>query len=190
MAKPNSFPILFDEVSQLKISQLKKWGYLKPNQNISGLIEWSISNRVINTIGVEVNTYSDTPIIKLSYTYKKQKKQYIINCVTQLSNLGKGQLHYFICPITGKRSKQLYLIHGVLAHRNAFKGCFYESQLRSKRYREFERIYGGEFELERLYGLLYKKHFKRYYAGKPTKRYLKLMAEINRIEYSPVMSLD
>jgi hypothetical protein len=38
------------------------------------------------------------------------------------------------------------------------------------------------FDSDRLDELLYSKHFKRTYAGKPTKRFLKLMQKINKSE--------
>jgi len=42
------------------------------------------------------------------------------------------------------------------------------------------RVYGSYFELDNLYEELYSKHFKTHYNGKPTKRYLKLLKQINK----------
>ena len=47
------------------------------------------------------------------------------------------------------------------------------------------RMYEKIFATEKLYEELYSKHFKRHYAGKPTKRYLKLMQKIKESESVP-----
>jgi hypothetical protein len=46
-----------------------------------------------------------------------------------------------------------------------------------------DKVYGSYFRLDRLYEELYSKHFKTHYNGRPTKRYLKLMEQINRAEH-------
>ncbi len=62
-------------------------------------------------------------------------------------------------------------------HREAVKG-YYEKQVQSKYYRHLEKTYGPLFQQEKLYKQLHVHHFKRFYNGKPTKRYLKVMAQI------------
>ena len=58
----------------------------------------------------------------------------------------------------------------------------YESQTKSKSWRQIERIYGSYFDLERMYSQLYQKYFKTHYNGKPTKKYLKIANRINQGE--------
>ena len=58
----------------------------------------------------------------------------------------------------------------------------YESQTKSKSWRLMDKVYGSYFKLDELYEELYSKHFKTHYNGKPTKRYLKLLEQINRAE--------
>ena len=70
-----------------------------------------------------------------------------------------------------------------------FQGGMYESQTKSKRWRQWDRLYGGYFELDRLYQQLYSKHFKTHYNGKPTRRYLKLMRKINEGEWIPISEM-
>ena len=38
-----------------------------------------------------------------------------------------------------------------------------------------ERFFGSYFDKEKIFEELYGKHFKKFYKGKPTKRYVKLM---------------
>ena len=58
----------------------------------------------------------------------------------------------------------------------------YESQIQSKKYRQLDKTFGAFFKTDDLYNQLYKKHFKKTYAGKPTKRYLKIMEQIEKAE--------
>ena len=41
---------------------------------------------------------------------------------------------------------------------------------------------GAYFQTDQLYEQLYKKNFKKQYAGKPTKKYLKLTQQIQKAE--------
>ncbi len=65
-------------------------------------------------------------------------------------------------------------------HRSALPSRMYSSQTQSKKWRLMDKVYGCYFDLDRLYEELYSKHFKTHYNGKPTKRYLKLMRQINK----------
>lgn len=89
---------------------------------------------------------------------------------------------FFRCPSTGKLCRKLYSIGGYFLHREAFKGCFYETQIRSKYARFLDSNYGAYFKSESLYLEAGKKHLKKTYAGKPTKKYLKLSKEIQKAE--------
>jgi hypothetical protein len=58
----------------------------------------------------------------------------------------------------------------------------YEKQTQSKKYRQMDKTLGAYFKIENLYSTLYKKHFKKTYAEKPTKKYLRLLAQIQKAE--------
>ncbi len=45
-----------------------------------------------------------------------------------------------------------------------------------------DKTFGAYFKVDDLYSQLYQKHFKKTYAGKPTKRYLKIMRELEQAE--------
>ncbi|MGO3238128.1 MAG: hypothetical protein ACTIKA_07630 [Psychroflexus halocasei] len=61
----------------------------------------------------------------------------------------------------------------------------YETQTQSKKYRQLDKTLGAYFKIDNLYSQLYQKHFKKTYAGKPTKRYLRLMERIDEAENIP-----
>ena len=182
MPKQPTFPTLFDDALQILISKLKEWDYLNPDQIKSGTITWSRNGNERGNISIRVNTVDEQPYIELDYKYREEPRNYKVNLVSMQSNLGKGKVWYFLCPQTNKRCRKLYLIGGYFLHREAFNGCMYESQIQSKKYRQLDKTLGAYYRLDGLYEQLYKKHFKKTYAGKPTKKYLKILSEIEKGE--------
>ena len=61
----------------------------------------------------------------------------------------------------------------------------YEKQTQSKKSRYLDKTLGAYFQSETLYKQLNKKHFKKYYAGKPTKKFIKLSQQIRQAEQIP-----
>ena len=180
MAKFPTFPTLYNKALQIDISKLKGWGYLNPEQIKSATLNWSRNGNPTGSISIQVNTHSEHPYIELDYKYRDEPRNYKVYLTSIPSNLGKGEIWYFICPHTKKRCRKLYLIGGYFLHREAFKGCMYETQTQSKKYRQLDKTLGAYFRTDQLYEQLYKKHFKKTYAGKPTKKYLRIMEQIQK----------
>jgi len=190
MPKPPSFPTTFDSTLQIHISKLKQWGYLLPEQIKSGILSWKCYGNPTGSISIIVNTENAAPFIKLNYKSNGKPRQYNIQLVSIPSNLGIGEIWYFLCPETNKRCRVLYSVDGWFLHRSAFTGCMYEKQTRSKLWRQFDKSFGWMFLIEEYYEKIYSKHFKKYYAGQPTKRYLKLLQLINQAEKTELKSLQ
>lgn len=182
MPKFPTFPTLYDEVLQLSTTKLKEWGYLTLNNIETASITWSSNGSKRAEISIMVCTLTPKAYILLSYNFKDEPRKYEIQLTHVPSNLGKGEIWYFICPQTNRRCRKLYSIGGYFLHREAFNGCMYESQTHSKKYRQIESVYGAYFNLDRLYDQIYKKHFKKTYDGKLTKRYKKILAQLERGE--------
>ncbi len=182
MPKPYTFPTLYDEALQINISKLKEWGYLKPEQIKSGTLTWSRNGNETGKISIRVNTLSNQPYIELDYNFRNEPRYYKVKLVSVSSNLGNGLIWYFLCPKTNKRCRKLYSIDGYFLHREAFQGCLYESQIKSKYAQKIDETLGAFFKSDELHGQLYQKYFKKTYAGKPTKRYLKIMQQIEKVE--------
>ena len=189
MPKPHTFPTLYNEALQISISKLKEWEYLNPEQIKSGTITWSRNGSQTGSISIKVNTHSEQPYIELDYKYRDEPRNYKVYLTSTPSNLNKGEIWYFICPQTKKRCRKLYSIGGYFLHREAFNGCMYESQTQSKKYRQLDKLMAF-FEIENLYSELYKKNFKKTYAGKPTKRYLRIMEQIQKAESIPYHEIE
>jgi hypothetical protein len=185
MPKPHTFPTLYNEALQIHISRLKGWGYLNPEQFISGSLNWSSNGDKIGSISIEANINSDNPFVELIYKYRDEPRNYKVYLTSTPSNLNRGKIWYFICPQTKKRCRVLYSIGGYLLHREAFNGCMYETQTQSKKYRQLDKTLGAYFKSDNLYSELYKKNFKKTYAGKPTKKYLRIMEQIQKAESMP-----
>lgn len=182
MPKPHTFPTLYNEALQIHISKLKGWGYLNPEQIKSGTLNWSSNGNPTGSISIQVNTQSEQPYIELDYKYRDEPRKYKVYLTSTPSNLNRGEIWYFICPQTKKHCRKLYSISGYFLHREAFKGCMYETQTQSKKYRQLDKTLGVYFKSDNLYSELYKKNFKKTYAGKPTKKYLRIMEQIQKAE--------
>lgn len=192
MPKLYTFPTLYNEALQINISKLKVWGYLTPGQIISGVINWSNNGNPTGSISIKICTLDSRPYIELDYKYKDEPRKYKVYLISTPSNLNKGEIWHFLCPHTNKRCRILYSIGGYFLHREAFNGCMYDCQTQSKKYRQLDKTLGAYFRTDKLFEQLYKKHFKKTYAGKPTKKYLKLMHEIQqaeRISHSEIKNL-
>lgn len=178
MAKFSTFPTTYEERKSFSISELQKWGYLVPGGGTSGTIRWSRGGNPTGSIGITVYMDLTAPYISLDYTLNQEKEiSYRVSLVRVASNLGKGYVWYFRCPYTNKLCRKLYSIDGYFMHREAVKG-YYEKQIQSKHYRHIEKTFGPVFQRDKLYEQLYAKHFRKFYNGKPTKRYLKIMAQL------------
>jgi len=53
-----------------------------------------------------------------------------------------------------------------------------------------EKVYGNYFDNDEHYKELYSKHFKKFYNGKPTKRYLKLLQQIEKAEKVSYLDIE
>jgi hypothetical protein len=122
--------------------------------------------------------------LQLNYRASGQERKYTIQLQAEESNLGVGLIWYFICPVTFKRCRKLYCIgsESYFLHRSAYKGVFYDSQLRSKFYRSLDKSLGAYFKVDKAYEELYSKGFTRYYAGRPTKRYKRIQKLIDKAD--------
>lgn len=190
MPKPHTFPTLYDDLKTVSVSFLTKHGYLKPNQWQSGTITWSRNGNKTGSISIRVNTQPESPYLELDYKCNETPINYRVQLFSAPSNLGKGVVWYFICPHTGKRCRKLYLADTYFFHRSAFRGCMYEKQTQSKKSRYLDKTLGVYFRSDQLFEQLYKKHFKKQYAGKPTKKYLKLTQQIQRAESIPYHEIE
>ncbi|GAA3512389.1 hypothetical protein GCM10022393_27680 [Aquimarina addita] len=190
MPKPHTFPFIFDQVKSIDISLLRKWGYLNHCHYKSGTLTWSTNGIETSNISIATKMNTIKKVLILSYNCNDKSYKYEVPLVSLPSNLGKGIVWYFLCPFTKKRCRKLHFIDQRFIHRSALPSGMYEKQIQSKKWRQMDKAYGFYFDSNQHYQELYGKYFKKYYNGKPTKRYLKLMAKINRSESIPYQEIE
>jgi hypothetical protein len=185
----STFPTLLDEVKQISITKLKEFGFMEPDSFKSGQLTWSRRGQEVGSINIFVYM-QDSPFAELSYTYNKEEQiKYKVGLDSVASNLGIGKIWYFVCPHTGKRCRKLYGAGKYFLHRDAFPDAMYECQTYSKKGRQIDKICKIMNGSEKLYSELYSKHFKTHYAGKPTKRYKKILRELELIRQNEDQAL-
>ena len=164
--------------------------YLNPEQIKSGTLTWSRNGNPTGSISIQVNTHSKQPYIELDYKYRDEPRNYKVYLTSTLSNLNRGEIWYFICPQTKKRCRKLYSIGGYFLHREAFNGCMYETQTQSKKQRDLDKTLRRVFGSETYINEMEKRYFKKTYAGKPTKKYLRIMEQIQKAESIPYHEIE
>jgi|JFJP01.2.fsa_nt_gi hypothetical protein len=181
MGKYPTYPVLFDNCKALTISDLKRLGYLNKNQIAGGGISWNQGGQKTGSISIQVNTLKPQPYIEFDYQANGTPIKYRVNLTSKPSNLVDGYFYLFVCPITGKQCRKLYLVDGYFYSRWAFRGCMYEKQTHSHKTRQMLKA----FELLTISDKLNAKHFRQSYSGQPTKKYLHLVRkfQISKIAF-------
>jgi hypothetical protein len=177
------------EAERLEISTLKRMGFLQPGTGAIGFISWS--SRGSKTMEAQLTTKNTKAekSLEITFTEKEREHKARIDLTTRPSNLGKGDLLFFICPVTGKPCRILYKAYGLpgFISREAYSlrygvSVYYETQSCSK----YERFNTKFWALERKLKPLTEKRKALLYAGKPTKRALRmerLYEEQGKVDY-------
>ncbi len=187
MGRHSTFPDLVEDCITLNISDLKKWGYLENNRIVSGTISTSRGGEVIASWNISSTMQEQSGIVKLSYSTNGELITYPVELISMPTNIGKGIRWYFICPSTGKRAMKLYKGYSskYFQHREAYN-MYYKSQLLSRIVRQWDKSsFGIGCKLDNLYEEFYKKYRKKYYKGKPTKAYQKILDLQAKYRYAP-----
>lgn len=179
MPKPSTAPTLIEHCTSLSITELKKWGYLEPNNNRRGTVTEKKHGIEVGSFGISVDMGNANGTLWFNYTITDRagNKEHINNSVaiiSQATNIGNGVRYYFICPATDKKAMKLYLASGqkYFLHREAIPNLMYMSQTISKRWREWDKTpYAAELMLDNLALVEHKKYRKKHYRGRLTRWY-------------------
>lgn len=185
-----TYPSTYDDCLTIEIKNILAWGYLRVGYSNSGVISWSRNGVKHSSISISSYNTFDSKYLTLDYKSNGIPITYRVEVISVPSNLGKGEVFYFLCPKTGKRCRKLYLQYGYFYHREAYRGTMYECQLRSKKTRGIFKIFDKIYIHDTVYCERYKKYFKTHYNGKPTKRFLKLENKIRVSESYPPDTLE
>ena len=172
MGRISRIPTQYDDLKTIDISVIRKWGYLKPDTVNSFSIKWSRDGVKTASVGCLINMRE--LYFELDYMCNGVSSNYRVKLVAMPSNLGKGYHYYFLCPVALKACRKLYLYNGRFVHRSIIDG-YYFIQLVKPRDRGMIKMCRRQFQRERYLDESFNKYYKRFYRGKPTKRYAKLI---------------
>lgn len=170
MGRKSIGAVTTEAVIRIELSFLIKNGYIQKGKHISGLISWTNDSN----IGFESCYTNKELYLRLKYTNtnnqtgEKTKHDYKIELVQIPSNLGKGDVLYFVCPKTGKKCRILYKCYGSLIwkSREAYqRRIYYNTQICSKLDYHNTRYWDINKELDRLGRTTVKSHYR----NKPTR---------------------
>lgn len=179
MAKFPTSPTLINELSKLSTKNLRLLNYFKEYSFKAGTLNWKRGNQI--KVSIRVNIQDTVPYLELDYSYNKNLLNYRVQLVTVPSNLGKEIIWYFICPNIRKRCRKLYFANGYFVSRFAFTHAMYEQQTYSHRTRNFHKVFGKTENKDNNTKELQKPYFKIHYAGKPTKKLLRITKELKQL---------
>ena len=171
----------FDECTTLQLSYLKKIGLL--NYSMSSSVFWTYTNTGEHaaSIGVRSEITEHSKTLYLKYTSNGEPIEYAVKLRSVESNLGNGVVWYFECPVTGLLCRNLYLIGRYFLHRKAHKHACYSSQDQSKSFQKEYKVLFALLKSDKLFKQVMKKHYRRWYKGKITKRHERLRRKADRI---------
>lgn len=163
------------QAMRIELNYLFKKGYIKKNCHISGSLSWNNGNSInIETIYTNEEKYILLKYTNTSWEGEKKHIETKIQLFAIPSNLGKGEVLYFICPQSGRLCRILYKCYGSLIFkcRRAYSiRIYYSTQMQSKHFYYNEKY----FQVEKMLNKLESERRSYYYKGKPTKRLNKII---------------
>jgi hypothetical protein len=180
MAKERKCHEIFDEVRQIDIAWLRNEGLLEPGRRVNGwLLSWKCGSRVV----IDVDTTSR--FLRLTDGFGRDQRSYTVLLEGRPSNLGKGHVWYFVCPVTGRLCRKLYRINGYFFSRYAYPTATYRSRTEPKgdrKLRKYITLNGTIKNPKAEWDFFNRKHYRTTYNGNPTKRYLKYLERTRKIK--------
>ncbi len=177
MGRTSTGAITTGEALKLDMSFFIKRHALKRGSVSSTVITWSNQHQQTLASVQAHCSYLEGGPIKITLIYQTPDRQTgeaqvrtdVIRVEAVPSNLGKGEVLYFLCPQTGQRCRILYRCYGstIWKSRAAYQHrIYYTSQQSSKR----EYANNRYWQLDKLITRLEGKRSAGTYRGRPTRR--------------------
>lgn len=140
-------------------------------------LSWNIGGEPAGSVWMMIVNNELERYMELSWSQGENNYRERVDIVALPSNLGRGEVLYFICPKTIERCRILYKAYGLplFISREAYRKfynrrVYYDAQLSGRKERPNTRYWDLDKKINRI-----KKKRKSYkYKGIPTKRYLRL----------------
>lgn len=171
-----------DGLKKITVFKLKEWGYFNGRWN--GMITWTNSwSGSSSSVSIQVETGDYEEYLRICYTHtnnysdEKTDFDYKIPLVSTQCNLG-GKRYWFQCPwyhngvYCGRRVSVLYLGGQRFACRHCYDLSYASKNQNRKGYFS---LFGKILDAERKMEELEKKIKPRFYRGKPTRKYRRLL---------------
>ena len=164
MGRSTTGSITVNEAMRLDINYLRKKSVIVPGQAREGVMKW--------TNGASVHLLShlmnEDFYIRLKYRYTSydgevKNYDYKIYLTTVPSNLGIGEIYYFICPVDYCRCRILYNCYysGIWKSRTAYHNRIYYPSQESSKYSYYnDRYWATNKQLDELYPQVVKTHYR------------------------------
>lgn len=170
------------ESLRIELSLLLKAGYLVRGEQTYRSLNWTCGDQPSGNINIFSSWPTDgtRPSIRLLYnttdrrTGEQEKRDDTIYLEARPSNLGKGEVLYFICPSSGQRCRILYKAYGcsIWKSRQSYQNRIYYPTQKCSKLDYFCTRY---WELDKqIKALRTPKRQSKTYRGKPTKRAVRL----------------
>ena len=185
MGRQSTGAVTTKEVTRLELSYLLKQGYIRRGGFSQGILTWTNGNRM--SLSTHIGQ-DDEDYIRLTYSFKAGgevqaiMKDYKIYITYLYSNLGRGQVPYFVCPSTGRMARVLYMCYGspIFKCRNAYRNrIYYPSQICSKLEYHNTMYWALNKEIEKICSRV----IKEKYNGKRTRIRTRLQQLIAKKEH-------
>lgn len=179
MGRPYTGAATCEGAQRIEMSKLLKIGLLKRGEENTSIFTWGNNTK----IGIRAIWLGQEKFLEMRYIISsgKGEKEYrrFISIESVPSNLGKGEVLYFICPITRKRCRVLYRAYGseIWKSREAYQNrLYYKSQISSKMDYANDRYWALNRKLDNIYE---GENFRLSYDGKPTRsaKYIESLEE-------------
>lgn len=178
MGRPSTGAWTTDQSLRIELSYLLKSRYLVRGKLTTGSLSWHCNGNPsgnINILSSWLTGEGQRPYIRLSYTVTdrttgvKEDRDDMIYLEARPSNLGKGEVLYFICPSSGQRCRILYKAYScpIWKSRASYQHRIYYPSQQSSKHEYFNNRY---WQLEKQIKGLEGKRRAGTYRGKPTKR--------------------
>ena len=152
--------MIIDNLRRFTIADLKKLGYFVPDSVVSGVLRWGSGD---NQSSIRATMDNTRMVLSVKYIVNNVKTmQYDVTIIERTANLGKGVVRFFLCPITHKPCRKLYLYGDRFVSRRAMRGAMYRSQVKSK----LDRVMPSGWASDDF--IPYKRYGKMYYRGRLT----------------------
>ncbi len=165
------------EALRIELSFLIKQGYFKRGDVVNGSMVWSTDGEP-ETSAIHIQArypHDGPPELSFIYAVRNNETGKVTNRHDRVymqavpSNLGSGEVLYFLCPQTGQRCRILYRCYGsdIWKSRTAYQNRIYYPTQRSSKISLYNDRY---WRLDSHITKLTKKRIRDTYRGKPTRR--------------------